>query len=189
MSKAFSTRRHRQAGFTLIELMAVVIITAILAIAGVSVFRKYLFSAKGGEAMSVIQAIRSAEEAYQAENHVYLNVSTTGGADAFNGTNWYPRLVPNKSRVPWGGAGADAANWAALAPAITRSVCFSYLANAGIAGQAMTKPQGLADPGFAVPTQSWYFIQAEGDTDGDGVFANYGSSSMTGEIYGERTTE
>ncbi len=169
--------------------MAVVIITAVLALAGVSVFRKYIFASKGGEAVSIIQAIRAAEEAYQAENHVYLNVSTIGGANVYNGTNWYPRLVPDTRRVAWGGAGADAANWAALAPAITRTVQFSYLCNAGIAGVAVTTPQGMADPGFALPTQNWYLIQAKGDADGDGVFSNYASSSMTGEIYSERVGE
>ncbi|MEP7051815.1 MAG: prepilin-type N-terminal cleavage/methylation domain-containing protein [Pseudomonadota bacterium] len=181
---ALSIRRRGQAGFTLIELMAVVVITGVLALAGVSVFRKYIFAAKGGEALSVIQAIRSAEEAYQAENHVYLNVST--------GTNWFPRLVPNQNRVAWGdpdGLHPDGANWAALAPSIKRTVLFSYLVNAGIAGVAIPKPEGMADPGFALPTQNWYLIQATGDTDGDGVFANYASSSMTGEIYGEREGE
>jgi len=176
-----SFRRRGQAGFTLIELMAVVLITAVLAIAGVSVFRKYILSAKGGEALSVIQAIRAAEEAYQAENHIYLNVSTTG--------TWYPRAVPDKNRVAWAGSGGDAVRWAQLAPAITRSVQFSYLVNAGIAGVAVIKPQGMPDPGFAMPTQNWYLIQAEGDADGDGIFANYASSSMTGEIYGEREGE
>ena len=169
--------------------MAVVLITGILAIAGVAVFRKYIFSAKSGEAMSVIQAIRSAEESYQAENHVYLNVSNTGGADAVNGTNWYPRLVPNRDFVTWGIAGPDLVNWRALGPGIGRPIQFSYLANAGIAGVTMTKPQDIADPGFGVPPQSWYVIQAKGDTDGNSVFVNYASSSMTGVIYSERDGE
>lgn len=176
-----SFHRRGQAGFTLIELMAVVLITAVLAIAGVSVFRKYIFAAKGGEALSVIQAIRAAEEAYQAENHIYLDVSTT--------STWYPRAVPDKNRVAWAGSGGDAPRWAQLAPAITRSVQFSYLVNAGIADQAIPAPQNMANPGFAVPRQNWYLIQAKGDADGDGVFANYASTSMTGEIYSEREGE
>ena len=166
----------------MIELMAVVVITGILAIAGVSVFRKYILSSKGAEATSVIQALRSAEEAYLAENHVYLDVST--------GANWYPRAVPNRDRVGWKDApNPDLAKWQALAPAVARSVSYSYLVNAGIAGQAIPAPQNIKDPQFAVPTQSWYLIQAEGDSDSDGVFANYASTSMTGEIYSEREAE
>ncbi|MEO8900902.1 MAG: prepilin-type N-terminal cleavage/methylation domain-containing protein [Polyangiaceae bacterium] len=189
MVQAPRIRCRRQAGFTLVELMAVVVITGILAIVGVAVFRKYIFSAKSGEAMSVIQAIRGAEESYLAENHVYLNVSTSGGTDAVNGKNWYPRLVPNRDYVTWGVGGDDLTNWKALGPGINHPVQFSYLVNAGLAGVAMTKPQDMADPGFGIPPQSWYLIQAKGDTDGDGVFVNYASSSMTGVIYSERDGE
>ncbi len=161
--------------------MAVVLITSILAVTGVSVFRKYIFASKGAEATSVIQALRSAEEAYMAENHVYLNVSA--------GLNWYPRATPNKDRVAWGGPSPDLVRWQALAPAISRSVSYSYLVNAGIAGDPIPKPQSVRDPNFALPTQSWYLIQAEGDSDGDGIFASYVSTSMSNEIYSERTDE
>ena len=191
MTNAFVIRRRGQAGFTLIELAAVVLITAVLAAVGMTVFRKFLFSSKGGEAQSVIQAIRSAEESYLGENHVYLNVSSTGGSDARNGRNWYPQVTPSRTRSAWGGWAShpDIANWTALAPPINRTVQFSYLANAGLAGQAVTVPVLTTKPTFPVPTQSWYMIQAEGDTDGDGVFANYASTSMTGAIYSEREGE
>src|SRR4051812_291045 len=88
--------RNSSRGFTLIELMVVVVITGILAVAGVSLFRQQLLASKGSEAASVIQAIRAAEEAYAAENHVYLNVSTDSG-----GTSWYPNLTPNTTRYAW----------------------------------------------------------------------------------------
>jgi type II secretory pathway pseudopilin PulG len=171
--------------------MAVVMITAILSIAGVAVFRKYIFSAKGGEALSTIQAIRAAEEAYAAENHVYLNVSSTGGANPKSGSNWWPQVTPGKGRSSWVGSSShpDSAAWLMLAPAVNHSVQFSYLANAGVAGEAITILQTTSAPTFAVPTQNWYVIQARGDTDGDGVFANYASTSMTGEIYSEREGE
>lgn len=185
------TRRVTQAGFTLVELMAVVLITGILSIAGVAVFRKYIFSAKGGEALSTIQAIRAAEEAYAAENHVYLNVSSTGGANPESGSNWWPQLTPGRGRSSWIGASnhPDSAAWLLLAPSVNHAVQFSYLANAGVAGKAVTLLKTTNKPTFAAPTQNWYVIQAEGDTDGDGVFANYASTSMTGDIYSEREGE
>ena len=49
-------------GFSLVEMMVVVAITAILAMIGITLFRKYIGSSKGTEAMAVIQAIRAAEE-------------------------------------------------------------------------------------------------------------------------------
>jgi type IV pilus assembly protein PilA len=185
------TSRARQAGFTLVELMAVVVITGILSIAGVAVFSKYIFSAKGGEALSTIQAIRAAEEAYAAENHVYLNVSTTGGANPESGSNWWPQITPGRGRSSWIGPSShpDSAAWLLLAASVNHSVQFSYLANAGVAGKALTILKTSSTPTFTAPTQNWYVIQAEGDTDGDGVFARYASTSMTGEIYSEREGE
>jgi len=50
----FDCRRCKSRGFTLIELMAVVVITSILALAGVSLFRQQLVASKGTEAVSVI---------------------------------------------------------------------------------------------------------------------------------------
>ena len=181
----------RQAGFTLVELMAVVVITGILSIAGVAVFSKYIFSAKGGEALATIQAIRAAEEAYAAENHVYLNVSSTGGGNKWSGSNWWPQITPGKGRSSWVGPSShpDSAAWLLLAPPVNHSVQFSYLANAGVAGDPITILKTANAPAFAAPPQNWYVIQAEGDTDGDGVFANYASTSMSGEIYSEREGE
>ncbi len=180
-----------QAGFTLIELMAVVVITGVLSIAGVAVFRKYIFSAKGGEAMSNLQAIRGAEEAYLAENHIYLNVSKTGGDNPESGSNWYPNTAPSPQRFPWPGPAShpDSAGWLALAPSINGTVQFGYLANSGQAGTPVTLLKTINKPVFATPLQSWYVIQAQGDADGDRVSANYASTSMTGEIYSEREGE
>jgi hypothetical protein len=76
-----------------------------------------------------------------------------------------------------------------LAPSISRSVQFSYLANAGVSGTAVTALKVANPPVFALPTQNWYVIQAEGDTDGDGVFARYATTSMTGDIYSENEGE
>jgi type II secretory pathway pseudopilin PulG len=175
----------------LIELMAVVTITAILALIGVSLFRHQLLASKGAEAASVIQAIRSAQEAYAAENHVFLNVSTGGGAvDAFD-SKWYPTLVPNTGRSSWVQAGhVDYPRWRALAPSVNRSVMFGYLVYAGAAGSNVPALALAQDPGFPKPmTLDWYVIQARGDADGNGVFAQYAASNKTSELVVENEGE
>ncbi len=97
-----------------------------MAVAGVSLFRQQLEASKGTEAVSVIQAIRAAEEAYAAENHIYLNVSTANG-----GKSWYPYATP-KTRSAWVHSTHPdyAAGWQALAAPVNRSVLFGYLVNA-----------------------------------------------------------
>jgi len=171
--------RNSSRGFTLIELMVVVVITGILAVAGVSLFRQQLLASKGSEAASVIQAIRAAEEAYAAENHVYLNVSTDSG-----GTSWYPNLTPNTTRYAWvQDTHADYPRWRALAPSVNRPVLFGYLVNAGEAGDIVPGLQLKAPPTFPKPMiVPWYTIQAKGDVNGNGIFAQYAAASLNGEL-------
>jgi prepilin-type N-terminal cleavage/methylation domain-containing protein len=177
--------RGANRGFTLIELMAVVVITGILAVAGVSLFRQQLVASKGTEAVTVIQAIRAAEEAYAAENHIYKNVSVASG-----GIAWYPSGAA-KTRSAWvQEAHVDYLNWRALAPSVNRSVLFGYLVHAGEAGSTVPELQLKPSPAFPVPmTLGWYTIEARGDTDGDGAFAMYAASSMNAELLIENEGE
>ncbi|HET9959369.1 MAG TPA: type II secretion system protein, partial [Polyangiaceae bacterium] len=75
-------KRRLARGFTLTELMVVVTLVGVLATIGVASFRKQVMASKSSEALSVVQALRGAEEAYRSENQLYLNVSTNGV--------WYP---------------------------------------------------------------------------------------------------
>jgi len=162
-------------------MMVVVTITAILALIGVMLFRKYIGSSKGTEALSVIQAIRAAEESYQAENHVYLDVST---ADARK--DWYPSTTPSRTRYAWSQSShPDWARWRTLAPAVTRPVQFGFLVYAGAAGSALPPLQVTGGPTYSTPTDDWYLIQAEGDTDGDGRFAQYATASAAAQAAGD----
>jgi prepilin-type N-terminal cleavage/methylation domain-containing protein len=178
--------RSSSRGFTLIELMAVVVITGILALAGVALFRQQLVASKGTEAVSVIQAIRAGEEAYAAENHVYLNVSTASG-----GASWYPNASPNTTRYAWVQPGhGDYLRWRALAPSVNRAVLFGYLVNAGEAGSNVPDLQLKNPPTLPAPmTLAWYMIQARGDVNGNGISATYAASSMNGELVVENEGE
>jgi len=173
-------------GFTLIELMAVVAITGVLAVAGVSLFHKQILASKGAEAVAVIEAIRSAQESYSAENHVYLNVSTASG-----GLAWYPNPTPGPTRFAWQQPGhVDYARWRALAPPVNRSVLFGYLVNAGEAGTKIPDLQLAAPPTFASPMPiAWYTIQARGDVNGNNITAKYAASSVNGEVVVENEGE
>ncbi len=161
-------------------MMVVVTITGILAIVGVMLFRRYIGASKGGEALYVIQAIRAAEEAYQAENHVYLDVSTADGRQ-----DWYPNKTPGTARYAWiQPTHPDINNWKALAPAVTRPVQFGFLVYAGAANVAVPALQAGA-PTYNKPADDWYVIQAEGDTDGNGRFAQYVTGSAANQAAGD----
>lgn len=166
--------------------MAVVTITAILAVLGLAGFSRYMAASRGSEAVAVIQVLRSASESYIAENHIYLNVSSASG-----GTLWYPRATPDKQRAAWSSSShLDYARWRALGPAVNQSVMFSYLLNAGVPGTIIPALQVSNGPALtAAQPLDWYVIQAKGDVNGNSVFARYASTSMTGEIYTENEGE
>jgi len=187
LSRSRCTVSDSNRGFTLIELLAVVVITGILSVVAVEGFRRHMQAARGAEPVAVIVAIRSAQEAYMAENHVYLNVSTDSG-----GKTWYPRITPNKDHASFVASNQpDYPRWRQLAPSIKQSVMFSYLVNAGVPGTVIPPLQELtAGPSYTVAQPlDWYMIQAKGDVDGNGVFSHYASSSMSGELYIENESE
>ena len=70
-----SHRRSARSGFTLVELMVVVIIIGILAAAAVPIYTAQTRRAKTAEALGALAAVRSTERAYYTEHGSYLAVS------------------------------------------------------------------------------------------------------------------
>ncbi|MFA6282276.1 MAG: prepilin-type N-terminal cleavage/methylation domain-containing protein [Candidatus Omnitrophota bacterium] len=68
-------------GFTLMELIVVVIIVGILAMVGLPQFFQVAERGRAAEAFGILGAVRSAQVRYYAENSAYLSNSTCGGLD------------------------------------------------------------------------------------------------------------
>lgn len=174
---------HASRGFSLVELLAVVTISAVLAMAGVAMFRRHMIASRGSEVTAMLEGIRSAEHMYMSENHSYLNVSV-----ANNGGAWYPQANPTNQRNAWiNQSHVDWSQWKQLGLPLNKQVLFGYLVNAGVPGTKMPALTAAfkSPPVFPVSQLDWYLIQAKGDTDGDGVFALYATSSASNEIYTE----
>jgi type IV pilus assembly protein PilA len=93
ISSAFSR------GFTLIELMIVVVIIGVLATLAVYGLSSYIQKSKLAEAREVVGGIMAAQEAYFDEVGAFLDVTGSPAADA----NYYPNgNFDGKKRIQWG---------------------------------------------------------------------------------------
>lgn len=77
MIKMFKLNEQR--GFSLVELMIVVAIIAILAAIAIPAFMRFALKSKTSEATGNLAAIRTCQEAYRAEDDVYLPCAENPG--------------------------------------------------------------------------------------------------------------
>jgi prepilin-type N-terminal cleavage/methylation domain-containing protein len=77
---------RRNQGFTLVELMIVVIIVGILAAVAIPMYQGATERAKASEAVAALGTIRGAMRVYYAEHGTYVNASFTDGAQVTNGS-------------------------------------------------------------------------------------------------------
>lgn len=177
-------------GFTLVELMVVVVIAGILALVGLRAMDGHIAASKSIEAVGMVQSIRSAQARHHAMTGMYLDVSREGGffprdpsgAQGMSKTSFY---------YPVGGAAPpDNLRWLELNPTVAGPVQYGYMTRAGLPGLTMT-PFRISVQGFTAPTptEAWYTVEAVGDTDGDGKVSHFAATSLADAIYSENETE
>lgn len=173
-------------GFTLVELMVVVVLVGVLATLGVVMFRQWVFHTRSVEAFGMVQSIRVAQERWRAEHGAYLDVST-------DMTSYYPTATPSRKLWDWRqAAGNDYDRWMLLSPTISGPVQFGYVVKAGAPFTAMAAPSTASQPPWPAGNDTllpWYVIEAKGDTDEDGVPSYYVAASINGEILRENEGE
>jgi type IV pilus assembly protein PilA len=177
--------RRASRGFTLVELLIVVAMIGIMAALAIMGYRRYLNAAHSSEAKAVISMIKNGQESYKAEMLQYLQVSQ-------NNTAWYPNGNLNGKAAAWvNTAHADYANWRMLNVNPDGPVRFGYVCRAGI-GTTVEAPNVFSSPP-GIPTlpsgTPWYMVQAKTDNDGNGKYAVFASTSLSGEIMAENEQE
>jgi type IV pilus assembly protein PilA len=165
---------NRARGFTLIEMMIVVVIVGVLASLAVVGYRKLILSSHVTEARNTVQSIRVAQESYHAETQQYADISADLTAA------YYPQTSPTGQLVTAWGAVCPAAtcptqNWSALPLHIDGPVMFGYATKGG-PGNSATPALPSALSAVTIPTTSatdWFVIVAMCDVDGQAAPNTY----------------
>jgi type IV pilus assembly protein PilA len=202
-------KRAGEAGFTLVELGAVVTIVGILAVLAVVGYRKLISQAHNAEATQMVNSIRTAQEAYKAETGTYADISPSLSVTAGGGTACtafgaqYPNgntpTIGTVTKTAWGAACTAAqcggVTWNSIPVHVDGPVIYGYTTIAGLSGVTPTAIATMYNNGaaytlnFPSPTSDWFLVAACGDTDGDGIFSAYVSGSFSNEIFSSNDGE
>jgi type IV pilus assembly protein PilA len=190
-------------GFTLVELMVVVAIIGVLAALAIVGFRRYSASSRSGEAISMLNNLRMAQESFRAENLRYNGSAAADGCGAAPGTiaggDYYPRDptgVLSPAKVQWGPANTVAGVLGCFNRMGFRAagaVRYNYATTAGAPGGALGAVAGRTAnnsgpaPALTPPVADpWYIAAAVANlsgADNDGAKSFVWVSSQSTEAF------
>ena len=155
--------RNQQSGFTLIELMVVVVLVGILAAIALPSFAGQTRKAKGDSEVGAFFAeLKVREEQYAVENGAYLSTGT-------GETATFPATPSAGGQV----LGTLPATWQALKVRTPESSArCGYVAIAGTRTDA-AGTMATTSFGYAPPAKNWFYILAHCDLDGNNAVDSY----------------
>jgi prepilin-type N-terminal cleavage/methylation domain-containing protein len=148
--------RARVRGFTLVELMVVVVILGVLAVLALFAYRKYTYAARNSEAVQFLGAVRAAQESYFQSFGQYCGTLQPA---------LHPAAIPFEAKETWNPPANSP--WRDLSIQSAGRVWFQYYLVAGTANQ--NPPADAPFLPAEVNGRPWYWAGACGDFNGDGA--------------------
>jgi type IV pilus assembly protein PilA len=184
---------RKQEGFTLIELMIVVAIIGILAAIAIPNFLQYQMKSRQSEAKTNLQAIRTSEISFQAEQGCYPAITAEGVTIAMPakplpfpwGIGAIPIVAP--AATPWcvAAAGTYTGTFRNIGFVATGSVNYRYVVDMSAA--VIPVAACVLGPGVqatsavtAIPAMTGFSVTAASNLDGDANLSNWGASVDNG---------
>lgn len=171
----------RRTGFTLIELMIVLVIMGVLAAVALVSYQTYIRRARSAEAAGLIANVKAAQESYRSEFGMYCNVKT-----------YNPGWPPGPDPQDW----AIVEEWTQLGfQPNTKRLYFSLNTYAGgpdgaIPGNWNEDTAATLPAVDATFTQNhWFIATALGDQDDDGDHSIFWTTHMQNQIDSLNVTE
>jgi len=147
------------------------------------VYRRYVDSAKTGEAREVIGSIKAGQESYFDETMRFLNVST-------NINTYYPNASPTGFiKTSWVSDSDAYKNFGRIGVNVTSPVYFGYASIASLGGDEPSAGDGVTNWSPPTTAQPYYIVKAVCDINPGGEKTVFVSSSFQSDIYGENVGE
>ena len=136
-----------QEGFTLIEMMVVIILVAALAAIAVPLYTQYLQQARTAEATGMVGAIVASEKTYNVKNATFVNAADNATIKATLGVN-----LDDAKYFSYSVTGASAT--AGVVTATGLAAAGSDLSTKTITYDLSAKTWGGTAPAWAIPSNS-----------------------------------
>ncbi len=169
------TRNVHVAGFTLIELMVVVVIIGVLATVAIGSYKRFTRRARVQEAIAMLGDIRIKQETYYQTYHRYVSTSTSN-------TEFWPHIADwVLMDTAWGIDCTQPADvtahpgWCALGAGYraTEQVNFEFQVLARDPAAPVIPPVQYIQN----PNQDWWYARARADFDVNGIYSDIYLSS------------